>query len=428
MGLTDSQSKALDEILAWYGTTPEPFYALVGYAGTGKSYLVAQLIEILSQADCGDKICLVAPTNKAVKVLQSLGTGCDCTTLHSLLGLRATHNYDTGKMTFTQDFDLKNSPDKMSIDDYSLVVIDESGMLNKELFELLKGYRTKFLFLGDDAQLPPVGEQSSIVWQEVRSKSYLTDVVRYSGNILKLATHLRNNLSHPNLPPYRDFRGDGVKYLNPMKFRNKVLDAVEDAIENDLPQHIRVLCYRNRTVDAWNKEIRAVIYGGYNVPSYIDGEWLIANEPIIVASAINPKKRITIHKNSDEFKIDCVHGITEIDGVPCWEVATNEHHIYICDAMQGAILGNKLNEISNDARSEKDKNKRRTLWRKYWELKEQFSNVSYNYAITVNKSQGSTYDIAAVDSNDIYDCRMVEERNRRAYTAFTRPRTTLMVY
>ena len=41
-------------------------------------------------------------------------------------------------------------------------------MINSELFNLIKektiGYNTKILFVGDEAQIPPVGEKMSVIF------------------------------------------------------------------------------------------------------------------------------------------------------------------------------------------------------------------------------------------------------------------------
>lgn len=426
--LNPNQEQALDEIIDWLAHPNSTQHCLIGYAGTGKSYLVSHLISFLAEADSGDRVCLTAPTNKAVKVLDELRTGCDTSTLHTLLGLKPKINDYTGKQYFERDYTLSNSPDKMSIDNYNLIIVDEAGMINSELYDMLQGYRTKFLFLGDDAQLPPVGEKSSVVWDKVNSKSKLTKVERYTGKILDLATYIRNNLTSRDRPLLRDFMGDGVSYLNPRSFTNRVLDEVEYAVEHNLPSHIRVLCYRNKAVSDWNSKIRTTLYGGHNIPSFMEGEWLMANEPITIPHPLYEGKRQNLIKNSDEFQIEQVLGTQFIEGIPCWQLLVKGEYIYVCDAIQEIQLGFTLNQMAIDAKACDDKKKRAKLWREYWNLKEQFANCSYTHAITVNKSQGSTYTLAAVDTGDIYNCKMIEERNRRAYTAFTRPKSELLLY
>lgn len=426
--LNENQDKALDEIITWLSDPNSTQHCLIGYAGTGKSYLVSHLISFLAEADSGDRVCLTAPTNKAVKVLDELRTGCDTSTLHTLLGLRPKINEYTGKQYFERDYTLSNSPDKMSIEDYNLIVVDEAGMINSDLYEMLQGYKTKFLFLGDDAQLPPVGEKSSVVWDKVQSKSRLTEVVRYSGKILDLATHTRHNLTSRDRPLLRDFMGEGVSYLNPRAFTNRVLDEIEYAVEHNLPSHIRVLCYRNKAVSDWNSKIRATLYGGYDVPSFVEGEWLMANEPVTIPHPLYEGKRQTLIKNSDEFQIEGVAGVQNIEGIHCWQLLVRDNWIYVCDSTQEVQLGFTLTQMANNAKACEDKKQRAKLWREYWNLKEQFANCSYTHAITVNKSQGSTYTLAAVDTSDIYNCKQIEERNRRAYTAFTRPKAELLLY
>ncbi|MDE4990505.1 AAA family ATPase, partial [Francisella tularensis subsp. holarctica] len=56
-----------------------------------------------------------------------------------------------------------------TIRNYYLIIIDEASMINKVLFELIyseinRSLITKVLFLGDQAQIQPIGEQLSPIY------------------------------------------------------------------------------------------------------------------------------------------------------------------------------------------------------------------------------------------------------------------------
>ncbi|MDE4942882.1 AAA family ATPase, partial [Francisella tularensis] len=58
---------------------------------------------------------------------------------------------------------------KANIRNYILIIIDEASMINTVLFELIdseinRSLITKVLFLGDQAQLPPIGDQLSPIF------------------------------------------------------------------------------------------------------------------------------------------------------------------------------------------------------------------------------------------------------------------------
>jgi len=66
-------------------------------------------------------------------------------------------------------------------------------------------------------------------------------------------------------------------------------------------------------------------------------------------------------------------------------------------------------------------------WKEYYEMKEHFAEIKYNYAITAHKAQGSTYDNCMVIDWDLSQNPTVIERNRIRYVAITRPRKLLFM-
>ena len=145
--LTDDQEAAKAWLLPFLrGETQDRFAVLEGWAGCGKTWLVASLLEEL---DVGP-VAVAAPTHKAVQILrgflerfgvkvfrdEGMAFGrrrramattdrVDCKTLHSLLGLRLTERDDGTHET---------RPDGVAtIRDYAVVVIDEASMVGADL-------------------------------------------------------------------------------------------------------------------------------------------------------------------------------------------------------------------------------------------------------------------------------------------------------
>ena len=127
--LTHDQLNAYTELIQWINT---PYYendskrALVGPAGTGKTYLVKALIR-----NCNltfSQIGLAAPTHKACRVLsESINIpNIKVSTLQSDLGLRLNFDVD--------DFDINNPHfeprGKIKINKLKQNIIDESSMIN----------------------------------------------------------------------------------------------------------------------------------------------------------------------------------------------------------------------------------------------------------------------------------------------------------
>ena len=77
---TEPQSEALKGIADFVSDLNCPgVFVLKGYAGTGKTTLLAGLVEVLNQS--GIKVVLMAPTGRAAKVM-SLKAGVSAHTIH----------------------------------------------------------------------------------------------------------------------------------------------------------------------------------------------------------------------------------------------------------------------------------------------------------------------------------------------------------
>lgn len=134
MELTTQQQRAKNLIIDFIKQKEENnFYLLKGYAGTGKTTTINNIIAEY-QSNNYNWIASVAPTHKAVQVLRKKGAEANChnidyTTLHQLLGLTSEIDYETGSQIFTQ-------VDKNNIKKYDLIIIDECSMIDNEIWNI----------------------------------------------------------------------------------------------------------------------------------------------------------------------------------------------------------------------------------------------------------------------------------------------------
>ena len=192
--LTTGQQQALAAFATWLQAPSDgtPF-VLSGFAGTGKTFLSMHL---LAQVEATG-LCwtVVAPTHKAVGVLrQQLALhGLQPTwfpaTIHRLLRLKLRRERDLERCEETEQT-------AMALEHLGLVLIDEASMVDSSLLEIslrcAHPFRTRLVFVGDPAQLPPVGEPVSPVFAMGRAeRAFLSEVVRHQGPVLRLATGLR---------------------------------------------------------------------------------------------------------------------------------------------------------------------------------------------------------------------------------------------
>lgn len=153
MILTKDQEAALAmaATLGTYDGRPK-LGVLAGYAGTGKTTLLAKLPEVW-----GGVPVVVAPTGKAaVRVREA--TGMMATTIHSW-AYNAEEDEDTGDVSYS-----KKALENVRRGDVPILVIDEASMVGSDLWEdvydLCCCCRLNILIVGDPFQLPPVQKRT----------------------------------------------------------------------------------------------------------------------------------------------------------------------------------------------------------------------------------------------------------------------------
>ena len=411
--LSQQQWQSLQALEAFVHSS-EKLYLLTGYAGTGKTTLLQALITRLQQQRDSRPIALTALSNKATKVLQSMAYrwGCevDCMTCCRLLGLKPVIDKETGGQKFELDRDRKNLTTE-----YDLVVIDECSMINVDMWDLLVSSvsrftdRTQLLFVGDSAQLPPVGETESPCFENIIHRSDLTEVIRYGGAIGLIAEDVRTNLERTTMPRAISDRNatntEGIFTIPPAQWEKLMLRAFKSEAYEQNPDQVRVLAYTNSRVNYLNNKIRAAIYGE-KAARFMTGERLVARNACIGRDGI-------LLQTSEECQVLAAY-LTRFEGWLVWEleVETDEQQERTLRVLHEDEQ-QRYKEILSDYSEKKQ-------WMAFWDYKELFHDLSYAYSLTVHKSQGSTFQDVFVDVPNLMLNRKVIERNQLYYVAFTR--------
>lgn len=413
--LNPEQSTALTAITTWMSEAFTPFFVLKGSAGTGKTYCIRELTN-----QTRGRFIFTAPTNKATKVLRESVTQKDyapeCRTIYSLLGLRIEPNGEVKE--------LKVPEDPVDLSEYKAIIVDEGSMVNKQLFDYIKltaeKFHIRFLFLGDAAQLPPVGETMSPIWA-IANGAQLTKVMRHDNMILDLATRLRGQVDafSPTIKLAAANDGEqGIWKLEGSRFLTSILSTCDDFAK---PNASKVIAWRNVEVDRFNKLIRDALFDNPSQP------WLVGDRVLFSAPARDLEDE-PVASTDDEGTVDrvdtewhAVHGDIKI-----WRITitldTNKvvtARVLHNDSLQ--TYAAKLDDLSMRAKS----NSR--MWKQFWEFKDAFHQLKYAYAITAHRAQGSTYDTAYVYWQDILLNRNRQEAFRCLYVACTRPRRALVL-
>lgn len=311
--LTPSQDHAVDTIQAFLEDSKSECFVLRGYAGTGKTFLLGGLVKYL-QINDRDAV-LMAPTGRAARVI-SERHGISANTIHrSIYYLDKLKEYrpDDDPVTYKFYYELKvNESDQGTIfivDEASMIsnVYSEqefirfgSGKLLSDLFSYLgfdgNDERKKIIFIGDDAQLPPVGMSDSpaldptyleIEYHVNISQATLTDVVRQQegGAILNNATNFRKMIAEDKYPAF-EFEVDNQTTFQ-VRREGIISNYSADGPNLVEPTQI-IVAYSNAQAADYNTAIRNKIFPGEN--------------------EITNGDRIIVVKNSYNHEIDLMNG------------------------------------------------------------------------------------------------------------------------
>lgn len=420
--LSTQQQQALTQ-LHQFVQGSERLFVLEGYAGTGKTTLLQVFAAQLQEQGDNRAIVFSAFTNKATKVLSQMvedwGLQIDCLTCCQLLGLKPQIDPETGDQAFIPDRDRQSS-----FSAYALVVVDECSMVNQNLWELLLNEisglftTTQILFVGDPAQLPPVNEVASQTFLSVAHKAVLTEVVRYGGAIGVLADSIRRNLEARQLPRFQSAinhdQTEGTFVMPTAIWERQLIRAFASERSQVDPDYVRAVAYTNQRVHALNHTIRDAIFGR-DVPRFVVGERLIAMSPVF-----GRPDEIVIQTSSE-----CWVQTVQEDEIQRWRIWALE-----VETDAGRRLTLSVLHESEYPRFQRDLQQMAELkrWQDFWRLKQQaFANVTYSYALTIHKSQGSTFQNVFVDLPNVMGNRKVRERNQLLYVAVTRAAQRLFI-
>lgn len=459
-GFTDDQLKAYSSLIEFINkpyNSNDYKRALIGAAGTGKTYLVKSLIKNcnLSYSTIG----LAAPTHKACRVLgESINIpNVKINTLQSDLGLRL--NFDVEK------FDIDNPPfdpkGKIKIKDCQLYIVDEASMINRGLMMFLekvcKSHNCKLIVIGDGSQLPPVNEKYSSAFKGIKVHK-LTQVVRQGDDnpVSYLLDLLRYDVEHKTFKfleyiskvpsKFNEDNTKGYAVLNSQEFNNMVnINFSDDELTRNV-DFAKIIAYTNNTVSDWNKYVRNIIIK--------DAEKSIITKNDLIISYITIVNQFNecVIKNSEEYILKDVVNYTHpkygLKGFMVKFIAihggNNTTPLFILDHKDKFTIAQyvKISKELIDSAKNSSAKLRAQRWAEYYKFKEScllLTNIikpdgkimfgrdlDYGFSLTSHKSQGSTFDTALVDINDIvYDkysrpYNDAEEINRRLYVACSR--------
>ncbi|WP_373723388.1 ATP-dependent RecD-like DNA helicase [Bacteroides heparinolyticus] len=435
--------KSLSEFLL--APRNEAVFLLRGYAGTGKTSLVAALVRTLDKLQ--QKSVLLAPTGRAAKVFSAY----------------AQHPAFTIHKKIYRQQSFSNEMNNFSVNDnlttHTLYVVDEASMISNEglsgsmfgtgrlLDDLVQfvysGQGCRLLLMGDTAQLPPVGEEQSPALFADILKGYglevleadLTQVVRQErqSGILWNATRLRQLIAEEScysLPKIRITGFADIKVLP----GNELIDELSSCYDCDGPDETIVICRSNKRANIYNSGIRAQVLwredelntGDLLMVAKNNYFWtgkekemdFIANGETAVVRRMRRTREMYGFRFADvtlsfpdrddfELEVNLLLDTLHTDA-PALPKADNDRLFY-------AVL-----EDYSDVSSKRERMKKMKADPYYNALQ-----VKYAYAVTCHKAQGGQWKNVFLDQGYMTDDLLTPDYFRWLYTAFTRATGTL---
>lgn len=302
-GLTPGQATLIDNLEDFLSDNSTCFL-LKGYAGTGKTFMIKGLTDFLSENKRSFRIS--APTGRAAKVI-SQKTNHKAYTIHkSIYSRKDLKEFkvieEDGTETYKFYYDLRHNEDPAN----TVYIIDESSMLSNvysegEFFRFGSGYllkdlikyinfdnndhNKKVIFIGDNAQLPPVNMNFSPALDgkylkencSIESKEFeLTEVVRQKANsgILHNATQIRESLKS-NLFNQLDIETN-FNDINKTK-HEELLSKYLRACNNSIDDETIIIAYSNSSVKDYNDFVRNYFFPNQQFLTVGDKVILVSN-------------------------------------------------------------------------------------------------------------------------------------------------------
>ena len=446
---TAMQVAACEEMVRFlFDPDPAAAFLLRGYAGTGKTTLVSALVR--SAPALHIKTLLLAPTGRAAKVLAAY-SGQPAFTIHRKIYQTATDG--TGTMHMARAFN-KHS--------YTLFIVDEASMIGQgsdygaEQHNLLEdlvdyvgeGNHCRLMFIGDTAQLPPVGSSQSPaldigyltgVLRLTLHHSELTEVVRQQqlSGILLNATLLRRQIallapdSAPSMPLF-DLEGC------PDVLRLHGSD-LEEVLNREYNHHgieqMVIITRSNKRANLFNQEIRNRIL--FREEEVNAGDYLMVVKNNYYW--LEPESGIGFIANGDIAEVQSLRNHQELYGFHFADATLRFVDYPDLPAHDCKLLLETLHSESPSLTPAQSQQLFDAVMEDYADLPNRHDRlralkqnpyfnalqVKFAYALTCHKTQGGQWNTVVIDQGYLTDEMIDKEYLRWLYTAVTRATGTV---
>ena len=443
---TEGQRVACSAIVDFlFDSDPNSAFLLKGYAGTGKTSLVAALIKAAPYMKI--KTVLLAPTGRAAKVLTGYSHK-KAFTIHKKIYTTVTDANGNVRCVRSQN---KHG--------YTLFIVDEASMIGtgtsdgsflgqrsllEDLIDYVKeGSHCRLMLIGDAAQLPPVGsaESPALSIDYLQSvgdlnvhNAELTEVVRQQSlsGILANATEIRKRIAETDSYDEVEmplFSVDSFKDV--VRLRGNDLEEVLNFEYGDRQiEDVVIVCRSNKQANMFNQSIRNRILfrddeintGDYLMVVKNNYHWLdddseigfIANGDIVeVLGARHFEELYGFHFVDVTVRFVDYPDAPTLDCKIMLETLHSESPSLTRDESQ-LLFNNVMADYADLPTKAERLNSVRT--NPYYNALQ----VKFAYALTCHKTQGGQWPVAFVDQGYLSDDMVNRDWLRWLYTAVTR--------
>ncbi|TAE35958.1 MAG: ATP-dependent endonuclease [Sphingobacteriales bacterium] len=411
-------------------------FVLRGYAGTGKTTCVSLLVKLLPKYKIST--VLLAPTGRAAKVIGKY-SGRAASTIHRKIYQKA------GSASPDINFSLAPNYSKDTI-----YIVDEASMLANETNEwgggllhdlfryVYNGKNNRIIFVGDTAQLPPIGtNESPALSPTYLENNYhltvyhteLTEVVRQQqlSGILENATTIRQQIS-AQVVAFPQLKTRNYKDVFSIT-GEKIIDGLSYAYRKYGEENSLVICRSNKNANLYNQHIRNQVLGRED--ELTGGDWvmIVKNNYFWM-----PEERGSFIANGETAKITRVRNVREMYGFRFADVSLTFEDAGVAFSIDCKVMLDTLYAETPALNYEDQKRFFTNVMEDYAHLKtkrERMEELKLNpyfnalqikfaYAVTCHKAQGGQWDIVFIDQGYLTDEMLNTELLRWLYTATTR--------
>jgi exodeoxyribonuclease V len=442
---TEDQKKCVNNFVDFLDDEKKSkVFVLTGYAGTGKTTLIANFVQALKHFNRSS--VLLAPTGRAAKVFSSYSK-YRAFTIHKKIYRKV--KIENGSIQLSLAFNSSKNTiyivDEASmLGDYNLKengTVSDRNLLEDLISYVFSGENNSLVLVGDEGQLPPIGSNFS----PALNKEYLSYhfpklnlyfgqlnlVLRQASNsgILVNATLIRN-MSPDVLPKLK------CNFKDVLKIQGLDLqEHLESSYNNSGLEETIIITKSNKRANLYNQEIRKRILFHEEVLSSGDMLMVVKNSyfwvdelsdiGFIANGEIAVVKKII--KFEELYGFSFAHVIIELIDFP------DQGEIKLI-VLLNTIASESPNLSREDQRTlffeiEKDYLDERNKQKRYESiLNNPYFNalqVKFAYAITCHKAQGGQWSEVYLDHGLIDNENIENTFNRWLYTAFTRAKEKL---